>query len=191
MMRCTWLLVPIVPLTMTVRAMAAGDKTNLFEGTIYQAVATAIVFLVVFMVLKRVAWGKILQGLQDREDKIRKDLEDAHGAARKADETLKQYKAMLAEGRDEAQKLIDRSRSEAERISHQMREDAATQITQMRQRAAHDIQSAKEQAINDIYSEVAGLSTAVAGRILQREIDGADQQRLIQASLDELASSRN
>lgn len=171
-------------------AIAAGDKPNLFAGSVYQAIAAVVVFLVVLTVLKRAAWGKIIQGLQEREDKIRGDLEDAQEAARKADETLKQYEAMLAEGRAEAQTIIDSSRAEAEKLGQQMRDDASNQITQMRQRAANEIQSAKEQAINDIYSEVAGLSTAVAGRILQREINSTDQQRLIEASLEELSRGR-
>ena len=191
MMRFSYFLVLILTLAAVVPAIAAGDSTNLFEGKIYQAVATAVVFLVVLVVLKKVAWSKILQGLQSREDKIRQDLQDAQDAAKEADQTLKQYQAMVAEGRAEAQKIIDQSRAEAEKISQQMRDDAAHQITQMRQRAANEIQSAKEQAISDIYSEVAGLSTAVAGRILKREISSEDHQRLIQASLEELASSGN
>jgi len=168
-------------------ALAAGGA-NPFAGTIYQAIATAVVFLVVLVVLKKTAWGKILQGLQDRENRIRQDLTDAEKAAAQADQTLKQYQAKLAEAQAEGGRIIDQSRADAERVAQQIREEAESQITQMRQRATNDIASAKEQAIQDLYSEMASLSTAVASRILNREVKVEDQQQLIETSLDELAS---
>ena len=183
--------VPVVLLSVASRTMAAEAGANPFAGTYYQAVATAIVFVVVLVVLKKYAWGNILQGLQDREDKIRRDLQDAQSAAKDADATLKQYQARLLEAQGEAQQIIDRSRRDAEQIAQQIKDDAQQQMTRMRQRATADVRAAKEQALNEIYDEVAELSTTVAGRILRRQISAADQQQLISESLDQLARKRN
>ena len=56
----------------------------------------------------------------------------------------------------------------------------------MRQRAEGDITAAKVQALSEIYEEVATISTSVAGRILQRQINPEDQQRLVEESLKQL-----
>ncbi len=184
-------IVPVLVLLAASQSMAAEKGANPFAGTIYQAIAAAIVFIVVLVVLKKYAWGHILQGLQDREDRIRRDLTDAQNAANEADSTLKQYQGKLLEAQSEAQKIIDRSRQDAERIGQQIKDDAQQQITQMRQRATRDIRAAKELALNEVYGDIAELSTAVAGRILQREISATDQQQLIAESLDQLARKRN
>lgn len=184
-------IIPMVLLFAASQAAAVGKGANPFEGRIYQAVAAAIVFIVVLVVLKKYAWGNILQGLQDREDRIRRDLTDAQTAANEADATLKQYQAKLHEAQNEAQQIINRSRQDAERIAQQIKDAAQQQITQMRQRATGDIRAAKELALNDVYRDIAELTTQVAGRILHREISDADQQQLIGESLDQLARKRN
>ena len=178
----------LVVLSFSLPALAAGDDANPFAGTIYQAVATAVVFLVVLVVLKKSAWGKILQGLQDREDKIRQDLQLAENAATEARDTLEKYRQQLAEAQTEGGRIIGESRTDAEKVARQLREEAESQITQLRQRATQEITAAKEQAVQDLYQQIGTLSTAVASQILQREVKAEDQQKLIETSLDELAS---
>ena len=168
-----------------------GESPSVFAGTFAQSIAATIVFLLLLFILWKSAWGRILQGLQDREDRIRRDLTDAQNAAHEADATLKQYQGKLLEAQGEAQQIIDRSRQDAERIAQQIKDDAQQQITQMRQRATADIRAAKELAVNEVYSDIAELSTTVAGRILHREISASDQQQLITESLEQLARTRN
>jgi F-type H+-transporting ATPase subunit b len=167
-----------------------GEGGSVFPGSIVQSISAILVFLILLAILHKKAWGPILKGLQDREGKIRQDLVDAEAAAARANETLKQYEAKLAEAQGDALKIVDQSRADAQRLAQQMKDDTQQQIQQMRQRATQDIMAAKEQALNQIYDEVAGVSTSVAGRILQREINPEDQQALIEESLKELASLR-
>ena len=81
------ILPPLLLLTLASPAFAAGGS-NPFAGTIYQAIAAAIVFLALFFVLKTKAWGPILKGLQDRETKISNDLAEAERSAKMAQDTL-------------------------------------------------------------------------------------------------------
>ncbi len=176
---------PSVLLTVVTPVFAAG-AADPFAGRIYQAAAAAIVFIVVLVVLKKAAWGKILEGLQDREKKIRKDLMDAQTAAEKADETLKQYQAKLDKAQAEARSIIEQSRTEAQQLASQMKQKAQDEATHLRQRAESEIVAAKEQAVAQIYAETATLATNVAGRILKREITETDQRQLVDDALGEL-----
>ena len=188
-------LLNVAPVTPALAAEAvAGDahgeggaKPSVFPGTIAQSIAAIIVFLLLLVVLHKMAWGPILKGLQAREEKIRADLDDAERAAAEAKAAAEKHRQQLAEAQVEGGRIIDQSRSDAERVARQLREEAETQIAQLRERATHDIAAAKEQAIQDLYQQVATLSTVVASRILQREVKVEDQQQLIESSLDELA----
>jgi F-type H+-transporting ATPase subunit b len=163
-------------------AESAGGSSP-FAGTIYQTVAAVIVFLVVVFVLQKHAWAPILKGLQDRENKIRDDLHRAEQAAKQADATLKEYQAKLHEARAEAQRIIDTARLEAERAASRIAADATAEIDAQKKRATAEIQYAKETALREIFGQAASLATDVASKILKREIQPADNDRLVRDSL--------
>ena len=58
----------------------------------------------------------------------------------------------------------------------------------MREKARRDIESAKRAALTEIYAETATLATAIAGKVLQREVSSQDQHRLVEQSLNEMKS---
>lgn len=186
----TRFLAPMFVLALPVMAFAADDgnhEPNVFAGTVAQSIAAAIVFLILFAILYKKAWGPILTGLQDRETKIKTDLEQAEKAAGEAKQTLELYKEQLASAQEEAKRVIDQARGDAQKIAAQLKSDAEKEINTLRDRATQDITSAKEQAVNEIYSQTASLATTIAGRILRREINESDQEQLVRESLAELS----
>jgi F-type H+-transporting ATPase subunit b len=171
-------------------ALAAEEApVTPFAGSLYQSAAAVIVFILLFAVLKKFAWGPILKGLQERENKIKGDLERAEEAAQQAANTLKEYQASLAQAHAEAQKVIDKGRNDAERVGAELKEQTQAEITRMKQRAEQDIRAAKEQALAELYTQTAVLATTVAGKILRREVNPQDQQRLVEESIRELGKA--
>lgn len=153
------------------------------------AVWNLLIFLIVLGLLGKFVWPVILKGLQDRENKIRSDLEQAQQAAAQAQATLEQYKEQLAQARKEAQQIVEQSRADAQKVAADLREQAQQEIAQAHQRAQAQIRNAKEQAVAELYAQAATLATQVAGRILQRELRPQDQQALVEQSISELARS--
>lgn len=181
----------IVTFAINAAAFAADpgeESPSVFTGTIAQSVAAAIVFLTLVTVLYKKAWGPILTGLQDRENKIKNDLEHAEKQAAEAAQTLTAYRTQLQEAQAEAAGLIDQARKDAEQVASKLRSESETEIKSLKDRATRDIAAAKEQAVKDIYAQTAQLSTTIAGRILKREINPDDQQQLVQESLNELGN---
>jgi F-type H+-transporting ATPase subunit b len=174
----------LMQLLLTVPALAAGGAGgNPFEGRIYQGIAAAVVFLVLFVVLKAKAWGPILKGLQDRENKIKEDLDKAEKSAGEAANTLKEYQERLAAAQDEARQIIEKGRTDAETIAGQLKEQAQTDLDQMKQRATDEIEAAKQRALGEIYAQTATLATHVAGSIIGKELSVDDQQGLVDDAL--------
>ena len=171
-------------------ALAAGGGSNPMAGRIYQAIAAVVVFLIVLAVLKRYAWGPVLKGLQDRERRIREDLEQADRAARQAEETLQEYKRHLAEAHEEARQLVEQGRADAERVASQIKQQAQDELEQTRARAHREIEQAKEQAVNEVYEQTVTLAVDVAGKILEREVSAADHQRLVDDAIEKLGAAQ-
>lgn len=172
-------------------AAEAGEEAEIMPdmadpATYYEAVWSIVVFGIFFAVLSFVVWPKILKALREREEKQQQDLQSAEQARTEAKQTLEQYQQQLAEARQEARQVLDEARKDAEQMRSKMLADAEREMNQLRQRATDDIELAKRQAVQELHTTSAELATQVAEKILQRQINEEDTQRLVEQSLEEL-----
>ncbi len=156
-----------------------------------QAITTLIAFAIVFFVLYAKVWPKISAGLDERAGKIREEIAAAEAARKQAKDALDEYERSLSQARAEAQKMLEDTKTQQIELAAQLRAKADAEMNQLRERAKRDIESAKRAALNEIYSESVTLATAIASKILRREINPGDQSRLVEESLAELASKHN
>lgn len=166
-----------------------GGSPMSFE--LLQYLFTIITFLIVLAILGKVVWPKILGALDARQNKIVAEIKAAEDARKQAAAALERYEKSLAEARAEAQQLIEKTKAEQATLAADLRAKADAELTQLRERAQRDIEAAKKQAVSEIYTQAATLATDLAGKILKREINPADQRRLVDESLGQLESSRN
>lgn len=172
-------------------AAAAGDAAPIAkpkEG-FATAVTALIVFVVVFGILATQVWPKVSKGLADRNAKIQSEIAAAEEARRQAKDALNEYERNLAEARAEAQKMLEATRAQQNAMAAELKARADADLNAMREKAKADIEAAKKQALAEIYSESVMIATAMAGKILQREVTVSDQQRLMDESLAELRSA--
>lgn len=148
-----------------------------------------LVFLIVLALLAKFVFPVIRDGLKAREAKLEGDLTAAEKARADAEASVEEYKAKIAEAQKEAQAVIDEAKKSAEQVAMKVKADAEAEIVKMKERAEAEITSAKDAALSEVYAQTAELSTQIAGRILKREINAADQQQLVSDSLAELTKS--
>lgn len=168
---------------------AAPQHTELMAANWLPAVTALVVFLLAFGFLYVKVWPKIAQGLEDRENKIRREIESAEQAREQATAALAEYERSLASAREEANAMIVKAKADAKAAGEQLRAHNEADLVEMKLRATRDIDSAKAAAIGELHTQAAMLATDIAGKILAREITAEDQQRLINESLDELGTA--
>ncbi len=187
MKRLIAILVLVSPaVSLAADAHGAVAKPTPFAGTIAQSIAALAVFFIVFFVLKTKAWGPILKGLTDRENKIRADLHSAEGARTEATAALANYKKQIADADAQVREKLASAQKDAELIASRLKADAAKEIEEMKNRATKELEETKRSALAEVHAHAAQLSTAVASKILKRQINEADQADLIRSSLEEL-----
>jgi F-type H+-transporting ATPase subunit b len=167
--------------------LGAGDESPVdFKWVVF--LTALIVFGIAFFILTKFVWPKILGGLDARDQKIADEIRGAEEARERANAALKEYEKSLAAAREEANQMIAKAKADATAVGNELRARNEQELTDLKHRASKDIESAKQSAINEIHAEAAMLATAVASKILQREITAADQQSLVDESLRELAN---
>jgi F-type H+-transporting ATPase subunit b len=176
--------------TPAVKAAAEGHgekspvKEELNLGTF---AVTILIFLTLFLILTRTAWKPIMTGLQNREQAIRDSVEAAKNAREAADQSAKDLEAKMVEVQRQAALQLQQARADAQKIAEAMRAQAEADSAAIKDRTLRDINAAKQQALAEINTHAAQLATAVARKILQRNITVEDQQRLVDESLADLA----
>ncbi len=181
----------LASLAMTSSAFAADANPELLvhpSTFVPGAIAAIIMFGLLFFLLKSTAWGPILQGLQDRETKIRNEIESAEDARTKATAALEEYQKELASARAEANQMIQQAKADAQSVADDLRSKNETELSGMKERAKAEIEAAKRAALNEIFAETALLSTQIASKILERELNPNDQQDLVKKALAQLSS---
>ena len=68
------------------------EQKGIFNGTFADSLWTVIAFMVLLVVLGKVAWKPLLNQLQARQDYIKQQIEDAQSTRKRAEALLDEYK---------------------------------------------------------------------------------------------------
>lgn len=182
-------LAAVVPLLTAVAALAAeGGESNVFAGDLGNAVWTLVIFVVLIVVLGKFAWGPLLDTLQKREEFIRDSLEKAREDREQAQRQLEEYTRQVREARAEATAIVEEGRRDADELKRKIESDARDEADRLVERAKREIDLAKQTAIKELYEGAARFATLAASRVIGREVDAADHERLIDESIDDLSN---
>lgn len=168
----------------------AGVVPTISQG-IVPMIVSLVVFAAVLAILSAKVWPKVVQGLKDRENKIREEIESAEMARQQAKDSLEQYQQSLSQARAEAQKMIESARQQQAVLSAQLRAQADAELAALRDRARKDIEAAKRAAVAELYNEATSLATLMASKVLKRQVTQADTNALVEESVKQLAALRN
>jgi F-type H+-transporting ATPase subunit b len=148
----------------------------------------AIGFLVVFFFLWRLGLPAIKKAMDDRTERIRNDLDQAERQRTEADTLLSEYRAQLADAKNESARIIEEARQQADALKRDQEARLQSELADLRARATADIDSAKAQAISDLRGEVAQLAIGAAEIVVGRNLDQAAQVQLVEDYINQVAA---
>ncbi|MBA9007711.1 MULTISPECIES: F0F1 ATP synthase subunit B [Thermomonospora] len=164
-----------------------GEAHNPLLPAPAELVVGTISFAIVLLLVGWKLVPQIQKTLAERTDAIEGGLKRAEEAQRKAQETLEQYQAQLAEARTEAARLREKAREEGAQIVAEMREQAQAEARRIVESAQATIEAERQQALQQLRAEVGALSVELAGRIVGEALtDQATQSRVVDRFLAEL-----
>lgn len=147
---------------------------------------TFITFALLLWLLKKFAWKPLLGALENREHRIREDLQKAEHARGESERLLEEHRAMLRNSEVEARKILDEAKSTAEMLRQGIVDSAHEQARQMTAQAKAEIQREKDTALSQLRAEVADLAIRAAGKILGSELDPEKHRKLVDDFIDTL-----
>jgi F-type H+-transporting ATPase subunit b len=147
---------------------------------------TILVFLVLLTLLAKFAWTPLLQALETRQNTITKALDDAQKAKVELERLNQESEAIILKARVDADAIITATRADAERLREEMRQKARTEAEGIVKNAERQIQLETARALQQIRHEAADLGVAIASKLIQRNLNREDNEKLIDEALKQL-----
>ena len=142
-------------------------------------------FIQLFFV-KKFFLDKIKAILDQRREAADKQITDAEAAKAEAMAIKAAYEENMAQSKAKADDILMNAQRSANARSEEIISQAQAAAAQIKSKASADIETEKKKAINDAKNEISGLAMAIAGKVVERELNTADQADLIDRFINEL-----
>jgi len=138
---------------------------------------------------KKFFLDKVKAILDQRREAADKEISDAKAAHAEAEAIKQTYEQNMKEARAKADDLLLNAQRTANSRSEEIIGQAQQAAAQIKQKAAADIEMEKKKALNEAKNEISGLAMAIAGKVVARELNSADQEQMIDRFIDELGGA--
>jgi F-type H+-transporting ATPase subunit b len=147
---------------------------------------TLVLFLITMYVLSKVAFPKIQEALDKRASTISESIDAAERQRKESDELLAEYRARLAEAREQADDIRVRARKSAETAEAEAAAAGKEKREELVAAAKRDIEAETRRSLDQIRQEVADLTVLATERVTRKSLTGEDQKRLVEEALSEV-----
>ncbi|HVZ58802.1 MAG TPA: F0F1 ATP synthase subunit B [Patescibacteria group bacterium] len=153
--------------------------------------AQVVNFLIVFYIIKRYALKPILQLLKNRQDTIKKGLEQAEEAKKLLEETAEKEKAVLRKAQLEAKELIDDAKKHSTEVINQTESKAREQAEKILQEARDQISSETKEAERKLTAHISELAIMMIQKSSSELFNEKEQQQIMQKAVKSLKGKAN
>ena len=144
-------------------------------------------FLILLFLLRKFAWGPIINALNEREEGIQSALEKAEEAKKQISEATSKVEEILDQGKREKEEMVKAAQLELAEYKKQQEEKISLQIQSKLEDAKEDIGQQKRAALEDLKVAAGTLSIEIAKKILKKELENEDQHdSMIKQSINDL-----
>ena len=142
------------------------------------------------LIVKIFFLDKIKAVLDKRRETADKQIADAEAAKSEAAAIKQTYEENMRQAKTKADDMILSAQKTAAQRSGEIISQEQKQAAQIKTKAASDIEMEKKKAINEAKNEISELAMAIAGKVVGRELNDADQDGMIDRFIEELGDQK-
>ncbi|MEX0833388.1 MAG: F0F1 ATP synthase subunit B [Actinomycetota bacterium] len=151
-----------------------------------ELVVGALAFAILFFFMWKWVLPRLNTLLEERSRRIQGELEKAEETRRAADAELEQYKAQLAQAREEANRIIEEARKTADQLRRDLAAKAEQDAQGMVARAQEEIRAERDRVFQELARQVGDLSVQLAAKVVGEELDLKRHAKLIDQYIEQV-----
>jgi F-type H+-transporting ATPase subunit b len=145
------------------------------------------IFVLLFLLLSKLAWKPIINSLKEREVSIQSALDTAEKARLEMSQLKSDNEKLLKEAREERDRIL----KEAREASNRMKDDAVGEAKRAADKIVEDARAAinieKQAALKEVKIQVALFSLEVAEKLMKKKLsDDKSQKELVETYIKDL-----
>ncbi len=163
-----------------------SQQSGILSPDVTLVILTWISFFGLLVVLHKFAWKPILAGLKQREDYIRKSLDDADKIKSQLAQVEAAKKAVLDEAKERANAIIEQSRKMGNELAGQIEGRAKKSAEEIISSAHQEIEVERERVRNALKKESVQTAVSLAEKILKENLDAVKNKKLIDQAIKDM-----
>ena len=152
-----------------------------------QLLTTIVGFLLLVWIMRKYAWGPIIDLLDQRREKIESDYKAAEGELQSAESLKADFETKLGEIKVIEREKVQEAVKRGEQIAVGIRAKAETEVEQTKVKAEQDLDLEARKAKQDLRDQVVSLAIGSAEKLIGERLDEGKHRELILQYIDELA----
>jgi len=161
----------------------SGDLISVVPGLM---IWTIISFLIVFFVLKKLAFSRIQGMIDQRRNRIAEALDEADKAREESRKLLAENQRLVAEGRAQAEEILAEARRVGEAQRQRTVAEAHADLERRLEENRKSIEAENQRLVEQIRREVIELTLVASEKVTGKVLNEDDQRRLIDEAVDEI-----
>ena len=166
---------------------ASSPLTRIVPGLM---IWTIVFFVIVFLILRKYAFGAIQKLIDERREQIRRSIEEADNARDEARRLLEEHRQLIGQARGQAEEILTEARHTRDSMEQRMREETEAERQRRLEETRKEVDAAVQRGLERIRAEVAELTLEATSRIVGEKLDSDRDRALIASAIDSLDFSR-
>ena len=167
---------------------AITQLLDTFGVTWPKFIAQIILFLVVYWILSKYAFGPILAVLTERRRRIEEGQHNAERIKKQLADAELRYQEVLRKANDDASRLLEEARTSSDAISQKQLQQAIKDAEGIIAKAQDTIVQERNKMVSEVKKEMVDLVVKTTAKVVGKVITPEDQKRLSEETAKQLAA---
>jgi F-type H+-transporting ATPase subunit b len=170
--------------------VSIGDLTEKLFPNPWDALAVFLAFVVLLIAVFYFAYKPVKKLLKERGDYVEGKIKTAEEREEKSQQLLDEANEEVKAKRIEAMGIVEKAKEDAQEertaILEKAKEEKAEEIRRTKEEIAQEIEASKD----EIHREIVSVAIDASSKVLEREVNSKDNEKLIDNFIDDLKESK-
>ncbi|MDZ4711327.1 MAG: F0F1 ATP synthase subunit B [bacterium] len=148
-----------------------------------------IIFVLLVILLKKIAWKPLLTALHTREQTIKDSIDQAEKLQKDAEALIEQHKKNLTDANVQSMKVINDAKETANKMRDELMNRAQEDSRKLIEQAKVEIRQEKETAMSELRNEVSDLAIKAAEKIIKDNLDENKQRKIVNDFISQIPNN--
>ncbi|MDY6393097.1 MAG: F0F1 ATP synthase subunit B [Bacilli bacterium] len=188
--KALWILLPLTAAALSSCQGAPFQEQDfvkkIFPNGMWDFLIQLVAFILLLLIVFFLGYKPIHKMMQKRRDAVNGMIEDAKKNQVIAEKAAKASDQTILEGKEEAERILAEARKQAQFEREKLLADTEQEIIARKKKADEDILAAQEASKEEVRRQIVDVAMLASETLLSREVDDADNRRLVESFVDDL-----